>query len=341
MKSKILLLVVAGTVALTAAQSVAPKFKRPTKSSFNELVAYNLPGYTPQQLWSFRNVEHSVKFDSGLNCYSEAWKSNGIEQKYDSYCWNKEVHWTVDGNTCMSGSKSVSVSSAVNSFWSAFDQFTKYEGIVSDPYYASGQTYHRMKHSTQNRWIWFRTTDLSIVYEQYYDGTQASYVKLYEGGIKENTYLFTSDFRIPKCSNPFLASMTSFKVSPDAAFSLSANYTNSTQPVAPKAPHVDKPSQEEVQMQKYAKWILTNYDANKDGQLDKAEAQKLWNDVVSYDYSGEIVAQVTQAQNWLSQFDSNRDGKLSFGELAKALNSEFGATSFASVKKVDPVEQKL
>jgi hypothetical protein len=46
-------------------------------------------------------------------------------------------------------------------------------------------------------------------------------------------------------------------------------------------------------MQKYAKWILTNYDANKDGQLDNAEAQKLWNDVVSYDYSGEIVAQVT------------------------------------------------
>jgi len=48
MKSKILLLVVAGTVALTAAQSATPKFKRPTKTSFNELVAYNLPGYTPQ-----------------------------------------------------------------------------------------------------------------------------------------------------------------------------------------------------------------------------------------------------------------------------------------------------
>jgi len=94
-------------------------------------------------------------------------------------------------------------------------------------------------------------------------------------------------------------------------------------------------------MQKYAKWILTNYDANKDGQLDTAEAQKLWNDVVSYDYSGEIVAQVTQAQNWFGQFDTNRDGKLSFGELAKALNTDFGATSFASVKKVDPVEQKL
>ena len=138
MKSKILLLVVAGTVALTAAQSAIPKFTRPTRSSFNELVAYNLPGYTPQQLWSFRNVEHNVKFDSSLNCYYEAWKSNGIEQKYDSYCFSKEVHWTVDNNSCSSGSKSVSISSTVNSFWSAFNQFTKYEGIVSDPYYASG-----------------------------------------------------------------------------------------------------------------------------------------------------------------------------------------------------------
>jgi len=190
---------------------------------------------------------------------------------------------------------------------------------------------------------------LAIVYEQYYDGTQASYVKLYEGGIKENSYLFTSDFRIPKCSNPFLTSMTSFEVSPDAAFSLAANQTynytngyNSTyNNTKPTRPHVDRPSEVEVQMQKYAKWILTNYDANKDGQLDKAEAQKLWNDVVSYDYSGEIVAQVTQAQNWFGQFDTNRDGKLSFGELAKALNTDFGATSFASVKKVDPAEQKL
>jgi hypothetical protein len=342
MKSKILLLVVAGTVALTAAQSAIPKFKRPTRSSFNELVAYNLPGYTPQQLWSFRNVEHNVKFDSGLNCYYEAWKSNGIEQKYDSYCWNKEVHWTVDGNSCMQGSKSVSISSTVNSFWYAYDQFTKYEGIVSDPYYASGQTFHRMKHSTQNRWIWFRTSDLAIVYEQYYDGTQASFVKLFEGGIKENAYLFTSDFRIPKCSNPFLASMTSFVVSPDAAFSLAANSTynytygypsynytyNYTEPsnkaVIPPGNPVDynpnhvvkRDSEVKKQLQKYAKWILTNYDANKNGELDFAEAQKLWNDVVSYDYSGEIVAQVKQAQSWFAQFDTNRDGKLSFGELA-------------------------
>ena len=71
----------------------------------------------------------------------------------------------------MSGAKTVSISSTVNTFWSNYDGYTKYEGIVADPYYASGQTFHRMKHASQNRWIWFRTSDLAIVYEQFYDGT--------------------------------------------------------------------------------------------------------------------------------------------------------------------------
>ncbi len=61
-----------------------------------------------------------------------------------------------------------------------------------------------MKHATLNRWIWFRTSDLAIVYEQFYDGTKSSYVKYFEGGIKEDSMLFTSDFRVSKCSNPFL-----------------------------------------------------------------------------------------------------------------------------------------
>jgi|LauGreDrversion4_2_1035121.scaffolds.fasta_scaffold171568_3 hypothetical protein len=54
----------------------------------------------------------------------------------------------------------------------------------------------------------------------------------------------------------------------------------------------ERPSKAELQIQKYANWTLTNYDANKDGQLDKAEAQKLWNDVVSYDYSSELLTNV-------------------------------------------------
>ena len=67
----------------------------------------------------------------------------------------------------------------------------------------TGVKYHRMKHQTQNRWIWYRVSDRALVYEQYYDGTIHSWIKQYEGGIKENPYLFTSDFRIPYCSSPF------------------------------------------------------------------------------------------------------------------------------------------
>ena len=37
---------------------------------------------------------------------------------------------------------------------------------------------------------------------------------------------------------------------------------------------------------------MTNYDTNKDQTLDDFEAQKLWNDVQSYNYGGINVADV-------------------------------------------------
>ena len=44
--------VVLGTVAaLVSGQGLPPKPQRPMRSSFTELIAYNYPGYTPQQLW--------------------------------------------------------------------------------------------------------------------------------------------------------------------------------------------------------------------------------------------------------------------------------------------------
>lgn len=150
MKTKQIILLVAGTVAIANAQLPSPpRFQRPYKSSFTELTAYNYPGYTPQQLWSWRNVEHTVKFDTGLNCYYEGWKSNGNEQTYDSYCWSKEVHWKSDGlNQCATGAKIVNVKNTLDQFYANFDAFTKYEGIVDDPYYTSGQKFYRMKHIT-------------------------------------------------------------------------------------------------------------------------------------------------------------------------------------------------
>ena len=91
-----------------------------------------------------------------------------------------------------------------------------------------------MKHITENRWIWYRTSDLALVYEQFYDGTQASYIKLFENGLRENTVLFTSDFRIPKCANPFLSMKFEEVRELNSAFSLASfNSTNSTRPFVP------------------------------------------------------------------------------------------------------------
>jgi hypothetical protein len=87
-------LVVLGTVAAVAtAQGLPPKPLKPFRSSFTELIAYNYPGYTPQQLWQARNVEHNVKFDANLKCFTDAWRQNGVEQQYNGYCWSSEVHW--------------------------------------------------------------------------------------------------------------------------------------------------------------------------------------------------------------------------------------------------------
>ena len=89
---------------------------------------------------------------------------------------------------------------------------------------------------------------------------------------------------------------------------------------------------------------MTNYDVNKDQTLSESEAQKLWNDIQSYDYAGVVVGDVAQAKAWIAKFDTNKDGKITVGELYKALESETGAVSFANIpskatKKVDEFEQ--
>ena len=99
----------------------------------------------------------------------------------------------------------VSVSSVISTYYAWFNNFSVYQGTFADPFYSTGATFYRYQHATQNRWIWVRTSDKAIVYEQFYDGTVNSYVKYFVGGIVANAYLFTSDFRISKCSNPFVA----------------------------------------------------------------------------------------------------------------------------------------
>ena len=68
-------IVILGTIAAVSyAQGLPPRPLKPLRSSFTELIAYNYPGYTPQQLWQARNIEHNVKFDANLRCFSDAWR---------------------------------------------------------------------------------------------------------------------------------------------------------------------------------------------------------------------------------------------------------------------------
>jgi len=101
---------------------------------------------------------------------------------------------------------------------------------------------------------------------------------------------------------------------PYTSMIIAKSMINSTIPIG------NEMSAEERKLQQYGKWVLSNYDSNKDGQLDENEAQKLWSDIASYDYSGEIMAQVGQVQAWISKFDTDRNGKLTFGELLEALS---------------------
>lgn len=285
-------------IGLAAAQSVNPKWITPKQGRFVELTAYNYAGYTPQQLWGYRNVERIVKFDTNMNCISEAWKNNGIDQKQDSYCWNKEVHWDLNKSPqCSSGSKTISVPNLIQNLWSYYQQFTVYQGQVDDPYYQTGLKYHRYKHSTQNRWVWFRTTDKAIVYEQYYDGTVNSWVKYFEGGIIEDKYLFTSDFRIAKCVNPFVAL-------PEVKAPVSSFFA---------APQSMKSADQELY-----EYLMKTYDTDKDGYLDQGEVEKLISDLEKWDLSQEKIS-ISDVTAWINQFDKNGDKKISLDELFKAL----------------------
>ena len=49
----------------------------------------------------------------------------------------------------------------------------------------------------------------------------------------------------------------------------------------------------------YCQWILDNYDLDNDGQLNEIEAQNLWDDIATYDYSGELLGQVGQIKTWI------------------------------------------
>jgi hypothetical protein len=100
---------------------------------------------------------------------------------------------------------------------------------------------------------------------------------------------------------------------------------------------VNKVDEFEKQVQQVADWIMTNYDTNKDQTLDNFEAQKLWNDVQSYNYAGIVVVDVNQTKAWIAKFDTNKDGKITVGELVNAIKAE-GPVSFQASGPVSPEE---
>ncbi len=135
-----------------------------------------------------------------------------------------------------------------------------------------------------------------------------SWIKFFESGITENKYLFTSDFRIPKCSNPFVALPTDM-APVTSFFSVEEN-------------EIPAPAPEPVSMKSFEEdtydWIMKNYDSDKDGYLDQGEVEALFKDLENYDYGKESI-KVSDITKWIGDFDRNGDGKISLEELYKAL----------------------
>jgi hypothetical protein len=195
----------------------------------------------------------------------------------------------------------------VRAFWAYYDKFTIFQGEVADPFLSTANRFYRYQHVSENRWLWFRKTDKAIQYEQYWDGSQSSWIKYFEGGIVQNNYLFSSDFRIPKCINPFLA-MPSLRMA-DSLFS--------ARPEA--APRIENPPQAYSEVSEVEKWIFENYDADRNGKLSNQEAKELIKDIEEYDFAAEVSIPVSEVDSWFSQWDTNKDGELSVQEFFKAI----------------------
>lgn len=261
-------------------------------------------------MWNFRHVERSVKFDNGLNCIQEIQKSYGQDIKQSSVCWGKEVHWNQNTNPqCQQVQKSnQNVDGIIDTFWNYYNQFSVYQGQVDDPYFATGLKFHRAKHATQNRWIWFRTSDKEIVYEQFYDGSSNSWVKYFEGGISENKFLFTSDFRLAKCSNPFVAL-------PAAQAPVASFFEEAVPLPAP----ISLKKKEESWDEEFYKWMLQEYDTDKDGEIDETELARLLDDIENWDIGKENIVKISEVSDWLRKYDTNGNRKLSIDEIIAAL----------------------
>jgi Ca2+-binding EF-hand superfamily protein len=59
---------------------------------------------------------------------------------------------------------------------------------------------------------------------------------------------------------------------------------------------------------------MDNYDRNKDGYIDKNEADYILNDALN------TAVTISDAEDWIKRYDFNNDGRLSIREVADALD---------------------
>ena len=59
---------------------------------------------------------------------------------------------------------------------------------------------------------------------------------------------------------------------------------------------------------------MDNYDRNKDGYIDKNEAEYILNDALN------TAVTISDAEDWIKRYDFNNDGRLSIREVADALD---------------------
>jgi len=148
---------------------------------------------------------------------------------------------------------------------------------------------------------------------------------LFPGGIVENTWLFTGDFRIPKCQNPFLALPdvqvslhSNFQINSTNATSFDYNATNATNSSTHGThtrPYYNEDHEINREMNQYANWVMKTYDLNRDGLIDETEGQRLLNDAL------ESSVNINEVNAWIYKFDANQDGKLSIKEVVQALDN--------------------
>lgn len=251
-----------------------------------------------------------------MNCASTNVFQSGNQVYGEAQCMGKKVVY--NQGYCQSGvaDSGFNVKATLDQLAQGLKGFSIYQGQVADPFFATGLTYHRAKHATQSAWIWYRTSDKAIVY--YQDAQSMYYI---EGGLTENMFLFTQDFRLAKCNNPFLAlpEMSDFSAKSQNMFSL---FSGNHQPAVASGnkklsffkSFLTEQESEDIGM--IVDFVFLQIDLNGDGFLTKDEVRE------AARRNGEVVDEAELAQDW-QYLDTDGDDRVSWEELYNGIAATF------------------